>query len=331
MRKRIVTLGEVMMRFSTPGHERFIQARNYDAEFGGSEANVGVSLAYWQQDVSLISALPANDMGRAAIRYLKTGGIDTSYIQVQEGRMGLYFLENGAMQRSSKIIYDRFDSVFSHYDGQDVDWDIVFKGVDWFHWSGITPAVSAPAACLCLKVLQAAKRNGVMVSGDINYRRNLWRYGKSPLEIMPELIAHSQVIIAGLTDLANCMDIHDTDFGQACEKAKEQCPAIQVVSTTERDSLSASHNKLKGILWSENTLIHSKTYDMPNIVDRIGGGDAFMAGLIFGLMHRTKQEALEFAVAASVLKHSVPGDANFVTVEEVDQLVIGENVGKLLR
>lgn len=331
MRKRIVTLGEVMMRFSTPGHERFIQARNYDAEFGGSEANVGVSLAYWHQEVSLISALPTNDLGRAALRYLKTGGIDTSCIATQEGRMGLYFLENGAMQRSSKIIYDRFDSVFSHYDGENLDWDQVFKGVDWFHWSGITPALSARAASLCLKVLQAAKRNGVMVSGDINYRRNLWRYGKSPLDIMPELIAQSQVIIAGLTDLANCMDIHESDFGFACEKAKALCPSIQLVATTERDSLSASHNKLKGILWTEEKLIQSKTYDMPNIVDRIGGGDAFMAGLIYGLMHRNKGQALEFAVAASVLKHSVPGDANFVSVDEVDQLVKGENVGRLLR
>ncbi|SHM69969.1 2-dehydro-3-deoxygluconokinase [Cyclobacterium lianum] len=331
MRKRIVTLGEIMMRFSTPGHERFIQAGNYDAEFGGSEANVGVSLAYWQQDVSLISALPENDLGRAAMRYLRTGGIDTSYIATSEGRMGLYFLENGAMQRSSKIIYDRFDSVFSHYEGLNVDWDQVFKGVDWFHWSGITPALSGEAASLCLRVLQAAKRNGVTISGDINYRRNLWRYGITPLEIMPELIAHSQVIIAGLTDLANCMNIHETSFQKACQKAKDRCPSIQLVATTERESLSASHNRLTGHLWGKDQTIQSKTYDMPNIVDRIGGGDAFMAGLIYGLMHRNQKEALEFAVAASVLKHSVPGDANFVTVDEVDQLVRGENIGRLLR
>ncbi len=331
MRKRILTLGEVMMRLSTPGHERFIQAGNYDAEVGGSEANVGVSLAYWEQDMALISALPSNDLGSAALRYLKTGGIDTSFIHIGEGRMGLYFLENGAMQRSSKIIYDRFDSVFSHYEGHDLDWEQVFKGVDWFHWSGITPALSASAASLCLRMLKEAERYGVRVSGDINYRRNLWRYGKQPLDILPELISYSQVIIAGLSDFANCMDIHESDFVTACEKAKAQSPSIQLVSTTERDSVSASHNRLGGILWNGEKLIRSRVYDMPAIVDRIGGGDAFMAGLIYGLLHKTEPEALEFAVAASVLKHSVPGDANFVTVEEVNQLVSGENIGRLLR
>lgn len=245
--------------------------------------------------------------------------------------MGLYFLENGAMQRSSKIIYDRFDSVFSHYEGHDLDWEQLFKNVDWFHWSGITPALSASAASLCLRVLTEAKRYGVTVSGDINYRRNLWRYGKSPLDVLPELISYSQVIIAGLTDFANCMDIHESSFTAACEKAKIQSPSIQVVSTTERESLSASHNRLDGLLWNGEKLFRSREYDMPAIVDRIGGGDAFMAGLIYGLLHKSDAEALEFAVAASVLKHSVPGDANYVTVEEVNQLVSGENIGRLLR
>ncbi|WP_375582108.1 PfkB family carbohydrate kinase [Cyclobacterium xiamenense] len=331
MHKRILTLGEVMMRLSTPGYERFIQAGNYDADFGGSEANVGISLAFWQQEVALLTALPANDLGKAALRYLKTGGIDTSFIATTAGRMGLYFLENGAMQRPSKIIYDRFDSAFAAYEGRELDWAAVFHQVDWFHWSGITPALSAPAADLCLRVLKEAKKHGVRVSGDINYRRNLWRYGKSPLDILPELIAHSHVVIAGLTDFANCLDIHDADFVAACEKAKARCPSIQVVATTERDSVSASHNRLGGMLWNGDTLLRSHVYDMPAIVDRIGGGDAFMAGLIYGLLHKTDREALEFAVAASVLKHSVPGDANYVLVEEVNQLVSGENIGRLLR
>ena len=331
MRKRIFTLGEVMMRFSIPGHERFVQARNYDAEFSGAEANVAVSLAYWGQMVAHISALPKNDLGKAALQYLRPTGIDTSFIHLGEGRMGLYFLENGAMQRSSKIIYDRFDSAFSHYDGKETNWEEVFQGVDWFHWTGITPAISQTAADLCLDVLKAAKRNGVKVSGDINYRRNLWQYGKSPLDIMPELIAHTHIVIAGLTDFANCMDIHEENYVKACEKAKARCPSIEMVSTTERVSLSSSHNSLTGLLWNGENLLKSKEYDMPNIVERIGGGDAFMAGLIFGLLDRSQEEALEFGVAASVLKHSVPGDANFVSVEEVDYLIKGENIGKLLR
>ncbi|MEX2511558.1 MAG: sugar kinase [Cyclobacteriaceae bacterium] len=331
MRKRIITLGEVMMRFSIPGHERFVQARNYDAEFSGAEANVAVSLAYWDQNVAHITAFPKNDLGKAAIQYLRPTGIDTSYIHMGAGRMGLYFLENGAMHRSSKIIYDRFDSAFSVYDGKEMDWQKIFEGVDWFHWTGITPAISQTAAELCLDVIKAAKMNGVKISGDINYRRNLWQYGKSPLEIMPELISHTHVIIAGLPDFANCMDIHESDFQMACQKAQLMCPSIQMVATTERVALSSSHNTLKGTLWNGEHLLFSKEYDMPNIVERVGGGDAFMAGLIYGLLDRTQQEALEFGVAASVLKHSVPGDANFVSVEEVDHLVKGENIGKLLR
>lgn len=331
MPKRIITLGEVMMRFSTPDHERFVQAKNYGVQFGGAEANVAVSLAQWSHDVSHICALPDNDIGKAAIHYLRSTGVDTSNIYFGKGRMGLYFLENGAMQRSSKVIYDRFDSVFSHYEGREKDWDRVFEGVDWFHWSGITPAISASAAGLCLDMLKAAKKHGVKVSGDINYRRNLWQYGKSPLDILPELIGYTHVIIAGLADFANCMDIHESDYPTACGKAEEAFPSIEKIATTQRVSISSSHNKLKGYLWNCNELLESVEYDMPRIVDRVGGGDAFIAGLIHGLLSKGDQEALEFAVAASVLKHSIPGDVNFVSLEEVEQLVKGENVGKLLR
>ncbi|MFC4874277.1 PfkB family carbohydrate kinase [Negadavirga shengliensis] len=331
MRKRIITLGEVMMRFSTPDHERFVQARNYDIQFGGAEANVAVSLAQWHHEVSHICAFPDNDMGKAAIRYLRSTGVDTSHVFLGPGRMGLYFLENGAMQRASKIIYDRFDSVFSHYTGREKDWEQVFEGVDWFHWTGITPAISASAAALCLDILKAANKHGVKVSGDINYRRNLWQYGQSPLDILPELIGYTHVVIAGLTDFANCMDIHESDYIVACEKAREAYPSVEKIATTERGSISSSHNTLKGQLWNGRELLESIEYDMPRIVDRVGGGDAFMAGLIHGLLSKEDNEALEFAVAASVLKHSIPGDVNFVSEDEVDQLVRGENVGKLLR
>ena len=235
------------------------------------------------------------------------------------------------MQRSSKIIYDRFDSAFSNLNPEDFNWEKIFEGADWFHWTGITPAVSQAAADLCKAAVKAASKLGVKISADINYRRNLWQYGKGPMDIMPELIKPSHLIIAGLTDFENCMGIKETDYLQACEKAKTMCPSLKYVSTTHRDSISASENNLSGVLWNGESLLESKTYEMTHIVDRIGGGDAYMAGLIYGLLHMDDQNALDFAVAASVLKHSIPGDANFVSVDEVDQLVEGKNVGKLLR
>lgn len=331
MKKRIITLGEVMMRLSTTSHERFIQANDYHVVFGGAEANVAVALANWGFSAAHVSAFPDHDIGKAALKYLRSTGIDTSYIYFSEGRMGLYFLEKGAMQRSSKIIYDRFNSAFSLFDSSMVDWEKIFQDADWFHWTGITPAISASAALLCLDAVEAARKQGVKISGDINYRRNLWQYGKSPLDIMPELINHTDVIIAGLSDFENCMDIHEEDFMEACLRAQEKFPSIEKISTTQRGSISSTHNTLEGVLWNGEDLLPSKKYDMADIVDRVGGGDAFMAGLIYGLLNFEDQEALEFAVASSVLKHSIPGDENYVSVEEVQHVMKGENVGKLLR
>ena len=331
MIKKVITLGDVMMRLSTPGNERFLQAKSYDIVFGGAEANVAVSLAHFGLHAAHITAFPANDIGKAAAAYLRKEGVDISYVHFQEGRIGLYFLENGAMQRASKIIYDRFDSVFSYFSGENLDWDHVFDGAEWFHWTGITPALSQMSADLCLKALKEANKRGVMVSGDINYRRNLWQYGKGPLEIMPELIRFTHVIVAGLSDFENCMDIQANDFLDACHLAKKDFPQIKYITKTKRESISANHNTLKGSLWNGEEVLKSNVYEMPQIVDRVGGGDAYIAGLIYGLLHFPDQMALDFATAASVLKHSIPGDANLVTVDEVNTLVKGENVGKLLR
>jgi 2-dehydro-3-deoxygluconokinase len=331
MSKKTVTLGEVMMRLTTPGHERFLQTDQYQVVYGGAEANVAVALAQWGVDALHITAFPDNDIGQAASRYLRQSGVDISQVYFLEGRMGLYFLENGTMQRASKIIYDRFDAAFSHFEGDEIDWKAVFSDADWFHWTGITPALSEKAARLPLSALKAAKEHGVRVSGDINYRRNLWQYGKGPLEVMPELIQYTDVLVAGLTDFDNCMGIQAAQFDLACEKAQSQYPQLTHFTTTYRDAISASHNDLKAVLWEGGKVMTSKTYEMTHIVDRIGGGDAYMAGLIYGLLHMETQEALEFAVASSVLKHSIPGDANFVSIQEVEALVKGENVGKLLR
>lgn len=331
MSKRIITLGEIMLRLSTPGYERFINTQSYEVVYGGAEANVCISLANWGYSSAHVTVFPDNEIGKAATNTLRFAGVDTSLIQYQEGRMGIYFVENGAMQRASKIIYDRFDSAFSNLNPESFNWEEIFKDAEWFHWTGITPAVSQAAADLCKAAVKAASRLGVKISADINYRRNLWQYGKSPMDIMPELIAPSHLIIAGLTDFENCMGIHQNDFERACEQAKTQCPNLKYVSTTHRESISASANDLSGVLWNGQKLFTSKSYEMTHIVDRIGGGDAYMAGLIHGLLNYEDQEALEFAVAASVLKHSIPGDANFVSIEEVNQLKEGKNVGKLLR
>lgn len=331
MSRKIITLGEVMMRLTTPGNERFLQADQFNIVYGGAEANVSVSLAQWGLQAAHVTAFPNNDLGTAAARYLRQTGVDISHVHFTEGRMGLYFLENGAMQRSSKIIYDRFDSAFANFDGEAIDWDNVFEDADWFHWTGITPALSEKAAVLTLKALQVASSKGMMISGDINYRRNLWQYGKTPLDVMPELIQYTNVIVAGLVDFENCMGIQAEDYEEACLKTRKDFPNIKYITTTERNSISASHNQLQGLLWNGRELLTSNTYDLTHIVDRVGGGDAYMAGLIYGLLFYPDQKALEFAVSASVLKHSISGDANLVSLGEVESLVKGEHVGKLLR
>lgn len=319
------------MRLTTAPHERFEQSNSYNIHFGGTEANVAASLARWDVSTCHITGFPNNAIGKAAYAYLKKSGIHTDYIQFSEGRIGLYFLENGVMQRSSKIIYDRFHSAFSQLDPSLFNWNEILKDVDWFHWTGITPAISTSAAQICLDAITTAQELGITVSSDINYRRNLWQYGKSPLDVMPNLIDKSNVIVGGLTDFKNCLNIIADDFEDACKKIQKQYPIIHTISNTSREIISASHNKLSAILWKKNTLYSSQVYDMQSIVDRIGGGDAFMAGLIYGLMHKNDTEALEFALASSVLKHGITGDANLVSIEEVEELIDGSNIGRLLR
>lgn len=331
MGKKIVTIGEIMMRLSTVEKERFVQADAMKVVYGGSEANVCISLAQLGLEAYHVTAFPAHDLGQAASNYLRQMGVKTDFVSEGEGRLGLYFLEDGAMQRSPRIIYDRFDNAFSKLDPARLDWGKILDGADWFHWSGITPALSQNAADMTLEALKVAKNKGIMVSGDINYRRNLWQYGKGPLDIMPELVRYSHVLVAGLMDFENCLDIQSDDFEDACRQAKKDFPQIKYITKTNRDSISASHNKLKGFLWNGTETLKSKRYDMPNIIDRIGGGDAFMAGLIYGLLHFDDQKAIEFATAASVLKHSIPGDANLVHLDEVLEVMKGKDIGKLKR
>lgn len=331
MTNKVVTLGEVLMRLTVPQNKRLFQTDNFDVTFGGSEANVGISLAHFGVEATHITALPSHDLGERAARYLKMNSISNDGIVRRDGRLGIYFLETGAMQRPSKIVYDRFDSAFAQMTVQEINWDTVFEGATWFHYSGITPAISQNAANITLKALQIAKSKGITTSGDINYRRNLWQYGKNPLDIMPELVTLTDVVIGGRVDLQNCLGIHHEDWTENCKLVQKQFPNIQTFSKTIRESISASHNLLTAVLYHKDTLYTSKTYEMNNIIDRIGGGDAFMGGLIYGLMIMEKQDAIEFSVAASVLKHSTIGDANLSTVDEVNALVSGQNIGRLLR
>lgn len=329
---KIVTLGEIMMRLSTPGYSRFTQARSFEVEYAGSEANVAVSLVHFGLKAEHITRFPKNDLGDTATQILRRHGVITSHILYGDERLGLYFLENGAMQRSSRIVYDRFDSAFAHIKPGSIDWDEVFADAAWFHWSGITPAISAGAAEVCREAVESARKNNVTVSGDINYRRNLWQYGKTARDIMPALIEGCDKIVAGTTDIENCTGLTGDTFEAACSNMMKAYPNVKAITTTVRDSISSSHNKLSGILWDGKKTLQSKQYDLTHIVDRVGAGDAFMAGLIYGwLTKRDDQQALEFGVASGAWKHGIEGDVNLASATEIESLIKGENVGKLLR
>ncbi len=330
--KKVVTFGEVMLRLSTPGFARLIQAPSLNVTYAGAEANVAASLVQFGIPAAHVTRFPNNDLGFAAVEALRKVGVDTSHILYGDERMGVYFLENGVMQRASRIIYDRFESAFMYIKKGAVDWDTVLKDAAWFHYTGITPAISQGAADVCLEALKVARKKGLTVSGDINYRRNLWRYGKSAGDIMPGLVELTDILVAGSSDMESSMGIKSDSFEDACRQAFRKFPNLKKIAKTNRDSMSSSHNKVSGKMFNGKKVLRSQTYDLTDIVDRVGAGDAFMAGLIFGwVSERDDQATLEFATAASAWKHSIEGDVNRATVAEIDALVKGENVGKLLR
>jgi 2-dehydro-3-deoxygluconokinase len=330
--KTVVTLGEVLMRLTAPSFTRFTQAHQFQANYAGAEANVAVSLCHFGIQALHITRLPDNDLGHAASDSLRRYGVETKHIIFGNERMALYFMENGSMQRASRIIYDRFDSAFAHIKTGQIDWSEVFKNASWFHYTGITPAISQGAADVCLEAMQAARQMGLTISGDINYRRNLWQYGKSAQDIMPALISLTDIVIAAEADMENCCGISGDTFEHACMNMRKQYPAIRKITTTLRDSISATHNKISAIMWNGHQVLKSKQYDLAQIVDRIGTGDAFMAGLIYGhLKNKDDQATLDFATAACAWKHGIEGDVNLASAAEIENLVKGENIGKLLR
>jgi 2-dehydro-3-deoxygluconokinase len=332
MKNKVITLGEILLRLSTPGFARFTQAGSFQALYAGSEANVAASLCHFGIPAAHITRFPDNDLGKAAVQTLRRYGVDTQHIVFGPGRMAIYFLENGSMQRASRVIYDRFDSAFAHIERGMIDWDKVFADASWFHWTGITPALSQGAADVCRDAVAAARSKGLTVSGDINYRRNLWQYGKTAQDIMPALITGTDIVVAGITDMENCTGITGASFEEACRAFMQTFSQVKKITTTIRDAVSSSHNRLTGMVWNGQSLVSSQPYELTHIVDRVGGGDAYMAGLIYGLLtQKSDVDTVEFATAASTLKHSIEGDVNLVTVEEVEALVKGENVGRLLR
>lgn len=344
--KRIVTFGEVMLRLSTPGFLRFGQSRQLDVTFGGGEANVAVSLANYGMDAEFVTRLPENDMAEACIMELKGLGVGTGHCIYGGERLGIYFLESGAVARGSKVIYDRAHSSISTVEKGMIDWDEVLKGADWFHWTGITPAISQGAADVCMEAIQAANRLGVPVSCDLNYRKKLWKYGKTASEVMPALVAGCDIILGNEEDAEKEFgikpegfdaentggEIDEKRFESVCRQLMEKFPRCRKVAITLRGSINASHNTWGGVLFDGEKLHISRRYDITHIVDRVGGGDSFMGGLIYGLLtYGDNQKALEFAAAASALKHTIIGDYNRVTVQEVESLMSGSGSGRVSR
>lgn len=344
MKTKVITFGEVMLRLTTPCFSRFGQQNQFDINFGGGEANVAVSLANYGLNAEFVSRLPNNDIADACIRELKGLGVSTSNILRGGERMGIYFVEKGAVARASKVIYDRAHSSFSTIESQMIDWKEVLKDAIWFHWSGITPAVSESAALACLEAIRIANKLGVTVSCDLNYRKKLWNYGKAATEVMPKLVAGTDIVMGNEEDAEMCLGIkpENTDitkgeidadaYSAVSEKIMKEFPRVKKVITTLRESISASYNNWSGVIWTGKELLKSKSYEITHIVDRVGGGDSFMGGLVYGLTQLdTDQEALEFAVAASALKHTVDGDYNRVTIEEVKKLMGGDASGRVSR
>lgn len=343
--KKIITFGEIMLRLAPQGFKRFSQATNFEVIYGGGESNVAVSLANYGLEVSFVSRIPKNDIGECAIMELKKRGVNTNHIARGGERLGIYFLETGAVNRGSKVIYDRANSGMASIEKGMIDWATVFKNAEWFHWTGITPAISQGAADVCLEAIQMANKMGLTVSTDLNYRKKLWNYGKSPEEVMPELVAGCDIILGNEEDAEKHFGIHpkgmDVTKGESmdakaytsvCQQLMEKFPNAKKIIITLRGSINASHNSWSGVLFDGKKLHESTTYQLTHIVDRVGGGDSFMGGLIYGLLtYKDDQKALEFAVAASALKHTIYGDANLVTVAEVEKLMGGDASGRVSR
>ena len=340
---KYLTFGELMLRLKSPGKERFLQSPSLEATFGGGEANVAVSLANYGLDAEFLSVIPDNAIGDAAIGELRRFNVDTSKVIRTAGRMGIYYLETGANQRASKVIYDRAYSAISLFDPAGYDWDSIYEGVKWLHISGITPAISEETKDASILAVKEAKKRGVTVSIDLNYRKNLWKYGVDAKEVMTEMTKYADIIIANEEDCQKSLGLKcesnveggkldQEDYKKLSDSLLEKFPNVKKVAITLRESKSADINFWAAALNNGSEFIVSRKYEMYDIVDRVGGGDSFSGGLIYGLNKLgSDKEALEFAVAASCLKHTIDGDFNRVTIDEVMKLAEGDGSGRVQR
>ena len=344
---KVVTFGEIMLRLSPPGYLRFSQTNSFDVVYGGGESNVAVSLANYGIPVEFVTRIPKSEIGECALMELRKRGVGTSHIVLGGERLGIYFMETGAVNRSSNVVYDRTNSAMAELKSGMINWDKVFDGVSWFHWTGITPAISKNAADVCLEAVKIASDKGLTISTDLNYRSKLWKYEGNRNEIMTELTSYSDIILGNEEDTEMHFGIKPEDldinkqgneinseaFLSVCNQMMKKFPRAKKIIITLRGSISASHNSWTGILYDGKKMYESKQYQITDIVDRIGAGDSFMGGLIYGFLNypNEDQKALDFAVAASCLKHTIKGDVNLVKVEEVEKLMNGNSSGRVYR
>lgn len=335
----VVTLGELMMRLKPPGKLRIRQANAFETCFGGSEANVANSLSLFGVSTKFISALPNNDIGEQALSFLRSFGVDVSSVVKLNGRMGLYFVEDGADIRSGNVIYDRDNSAFSRLSGDQIDWDLAFGGMSWFHISGISPAISASTRELSERALREAKKRKLHISIDLNYRAKLWQYGEEPFDVLPSMVEYSDTLLAGRGDCSSCLGFtvetpedDDSYFERLSSELMDHYPNVQNVIITLRETLSNEKQRMRALSRSKAGILYSRGYELDHVVDRIGTGDAFVAGYIYGQISSLGDlQALEFATAANALKHSIQGDTNNVSQGEVLDLMNGGSCGRIRR
>jgi len=334
MAKKLVTFGEVMMRLSPPGYSKFSQVTSFDLVYGGGEANVAISCAYLGMTAAHMTRFPDNALGKAATQFLRKHWLSTNQIIYGGDMLGKYFLEKGAVHRPSVVIYEREGSAFSLIKPNIVDWEEILKDGDWFLWTGITPAISDGAAMCCLEAIKTANRMGIMVSGDINSRKNMWKYGKTMQEVMPELVQRCDIVITSTRGIYEMFGIGQPG-GKFCDSAKpfmEIFPRVKKVVGKTRKSISASHQQIQGKMWNGKKYIKTEKLNVTHVIDRVGTGDAYAAGIIYGLLHYDNDlTALNFASAACALKHTVPGDVNLVSLDDVISLMDGNTSGKIKR
>lgn len=339
--KKVITFGEIMLRLSTPNALRFAQSTSFNADYGGGEFNVAASLSNMGVPTEFVTRIPDNDLAKAALQQIKKQGVGTAHIEFGGDRLGIYFLEQGADVRAGKVIYDRTNSSISQIKTGEVDWESVFKDAQWFHWSGVTPAISESAAEVCLEAAKVAFDMGLTISSDLNYRSKLWKYGKEPKEVMPKLLNYCHIILGDIDtamfmlgkDKVNPNYQKTTVLPNFYDQIFNEYPNLKSIATTLRYSMSASHQKIGGILYDGKNIYGTKQRELTSVIDRVGSGDAFMAGLIYSLLDEEldQQDRIDFAAAACCLKHTIRGDVNLASLEEIQDLAWGNSDGSVKR